>query len=200
MKTCWDKELDECSLLPGSFTYEKYFAGRYLGELARRVLVGVLEGLDKTVPPSLSSPDSLTTAQLSEIVASSLPGGQKALVLENLDEEVGAILIHICLVLSERAALMVAVPMAAFLNRMARPSTTIAVTGSLYMLHPTLASRLDHHTKSLSQHPFCYRFPSVLIKQHQLFHDNFRLCDDGSGKGAGLVAAIATRLHAPETS
>ena len=83
---------------------------------------------------------------------------------------------------------------------MARPSTTIAVTGSLYMLHPTLASRLDHHTKALSQHPFCYRFPSVLIKQHQLFHDNFRLCDDGSGKGAGLVAAIATRLHAPETS
>jgi len=183
LKTCWDKELDESSLLPGSFTYEKYFAGRYLGELARRVLVGVLEGLDRAVPPSLSSPDSLTTAQLSEIVASSLPEGQKALVLENLEEEVGAILIHICLLLSERAALMVAVPMATFLNRMARPSTTIAVTGSLYRLHPTLASRLDHHTKTLSQHPFCYR-----------------LCDDGSGKGAGLVAAIATRLHAAETS
>ena len=163
MKTSWDKELDESSLLPGSFTYEKYFAGRYLGELARRVFVGVLEGLDRAVPVSLSSPDSLTTAQLSEIVASSLPGGQKALVLENLDKDVETILIHICLVLSERAALMVAVPMATFLNRMARPSTTIAVTGSLYRLHPTLASRLDYHTKALSQHPFCYRCPPVLI-------------------------------------
>ena len=153
--------MDESSLLPGSFTYEKYFAGRYLGELARRVLVGVLEGLDRAVPASLSSPDSLTTAQLSEIVATSLPGGQKALVLESLDdEEVGAILIHICLILSERAALMVAVPMATFLNRMGRPSTTIAVTGSLYRLHPTLADRLEHHTKALSRYPFCYRFPA----------------------------------------
>ena len=160
----------------------------------------MLEGLDRPVPPSLSSPDSLTTAQLSEIVASSLPEGQKALVLENLEEEVGAILIHICVLLSERAALMVAVPMATFLNRMARPSTTIAVTGSLYRLHPTLASRLDHHTKTLSQHPFCYRFLALMIKQHQVSPDNFRLCDDGSGKGAGLVAAIATRLHAAETS
>ena len=121
------------------------------------MLVGVLHGLGRDVPPSLSSPDSLTTAQVSEIVASSLAGGQKALVLENLDKEVCAILIHICLLLSERAALMVAVPMATFLNRMARQSTTIAVTGSLYRLHPTLASRLDHYTKILSRHPFCYR-------------------------------------------
>merc|ERR1712192_37001 len=178
-----DKELDESSLLPGSFTYEKYFAGRYLGELARRVLIGVLEGLDRAVPSLLSSPDSLTTAQLSEIVASSLPGGEKDLVLESLDEEVGAILIHICLILSERAALMVAVPMATFLNRMGRPSTTIAVTGSLYRLHPTLADRLEQHTKALSRYPFCYR-----------------MCDDGSGKGAGLVAAIATRLQASESN
>ena len=86
-------------------------------------------------------------------------------MLENLDKDVEAILIHICLILSERAALMVAVPMATFLNRMARPSTTIAVTGSLYRLHPTLASRLDHYTKTLSQHPFCYRFINKMIKR-----------------------------------
>ena len=160
--------MDESSLLPGSFTYEKYFAGRYLGELARRVLIGVLEGLDRSVPDPLSLPDSLTTAQLSEIVASSLPGGQKALVLENLDKEVGAILLHICLILSERAALMVAVPMATFLNRMARTSTTIAVTGSLYRLHPTLADRLDHHTRALSHHPFCYRLSALINKDTKL--------------------------------
>lgn len=183
LKTTWDKELDEASLLPGSFTYEKYFSGRYLGDLARRVLVGVLESLNRDVPTSLSTPDSLTTAQVSEIVASSLPRGQKALVLEDLDKEVGAILSHVCLLLSERAALMVAVPMATFLNRMARPTTTIAVTGSLYRLHPTLATRLEHYTKAMSDHPFSYR-----------------LCDDGSGKGAGLVAAIAKRLLAIQSN
>ena len=158
LKTTWDKELDEASLLPGSFTYEKYFSGRYLGDLARRVLVGVLESLNRDVPTSLSTPDSLTTAQVSEIVASSFSSGQKALVLEDLDTEVGAILSHVCLLLSERAALMVAVPMATFLNRMARPTTTIAVTGSLYRLHPTLATRLEHYTKAMSDHPFSYRF------------------------------------------
>ena len=37
IKTEWDKKLDENSLLPGSFTFEKYFAGKYLGELTRLV-------------------------------------------------------------------------------------------------------------------------------------------------------------------
>ena len=77
---------------------------------------------------------------------------------------------------------------------MARPSTTIAVTGSLYKLHPTLAARLEHHTASLSTHPFTYRWGANIL--FELFIETFsiRLCDDGSGKGAGLVAAIASRL------
>jgi hypothetical protein len=33
----WDGAVDRGSLLPGSFTYEKYFAGKYLGELTRIV-------------------------------------------------------------------------------------------------------------------------------------------------------------------
>ncbi len=33
VKTCVDKEVDEASLLPGSFTYEKYFAGNYCKSL-----------------------------------------------------------------------------------------------------------------------------------------------------------------------
>ena len=35
----WDRDLDKYSLLPASFTYEKYFAGKYLGELARIILL-----------------------------------------------------------------------------------------------------------------------------------------------------------------
>ena len=39
IKTPIDNELDLNSLLPRSFTYEKYFAGKYLGELVRLTLV-----------------------------------------------------------------------------------------------------------------------------------------------------------------
>ena len=77
---------------------------------------------------------------------------------------------------------------------MGRPSTTIAVTGSLYKLHPTLAARLEHHTASLSTFPFTYRWGSTSFCQLLIETFSFRLCDDGSGKGAGLVAAIASRL------
>jgi len=177
IKTEWDRKLDAASLLPGKYTFEKYVTGAFLGDLARRVLLGVLTSMGKTSPPCFSASDSLTTANLSEIVAASLPGGQKSSLLENLEKDVAIILTHICILLSERAALMVAVPMATFLNRMAKPTTTIAVTGSLYKHHPTLSKRLDYHTETMSSHQFA-----------------FRLCDDGSGKGAALVAAIASRL------
>lgn len=80
---------------------------------------------------------------------------------------------------SERAALLVSLTIATFLNRMGRKTeSVVAVTGSLYKHHPTLASRLTHHTARLTPHPFCYK-----------------LSDDGSGKGAGLVAAIARRIN-----
>ena len=166
-----------------------------MGELARGVLLGVLASLGKTAPDSLLLAETFSTANLSEVVLASLPDGPKSPILDALDQVTGAILSHICILLSERAALMVAVPMATFLNRMAKPTTTIAVTGSLYKHHPTLSKRLDYHTRSMSSHQFAYRcvLIEVLILLPQIAT---RLCDDGSGKGAALVAAIASRLAA----
>ena len=160
IKTEWDRELDAASLLPGKYTFEKYVTGAFLGDLARRVLLGVLANLGKPAPSCFSTSDSLSTANLSEIVAASLPGGQKSSMLDVLEKDVAAILTHICILLSERAALMVAVPMSAFLNRMAKPTTTIAVTGSLYKHHPTLSKRLDYHTKTMSSYQFAFRLKS----------------------------------------
>ena len=167
--------------------------GAFLGELARRVLLGVLTSLGKTVPDSLLLADTFSTTNLSEVVLASLPDGPKSPILGCLDQLTGAILSHICILLSERAALMVAVPMATFLNRMAKPTTTIAVTGSLYKHHPTLSKRLDHHTRSMSSHQFAYRciLIEVLILLYRMLV--IRLCDDGSGKGAALVAAVLKR-------
>ena len=118
--------MDAASLLPGKYTFEKYVTGAFLGDLARRVLLGVLTSLGKTIPPCFSASDSLTTANLSEIVAASLPGGEISPLLEKLEKEVAAILTFICILLSERAALMVAVPMATFLNRYLEWCTVVA--------------------------------------------------------------------------
>jgi len=171
VKTEWDRQLDLGSLLPGSFTFEKYFAGKYLGELARIVFTSVMEQIRQRIPESLLVIGSLTTKDVSDILESS---GKQEMVS---DETSHAILKHICGILSERAAILVAFTIATFLNRMSRAHTVIAVTGSLYKLHPCLASRLEEHTRRLTKYNF-----------------TFQLCDDGSGKGAGLVAAIAQRL------
>jgi len=174
IKTEWDKKLDEESLLPGSFTYEKYFAGKYLGELVRLAFMTALERAEQDVPQYLKDKDSFTTSDVSGILSTS----EKPEVAKNLTGTQLATLQYICQLYSERAALLVSLTIATFLNRMARPEeAVVAVTGSLYKHHPLLPQRLDYHTSKLTSFPFSYK-----------------LSDDGSGKGAGLVAAIVSRL------
>ena len=86
IRTQWDKEMDRRSLLPGkylfweiflqtlswiqqgSFTFEKYFSGKYLGELVRLAFVSALEVMGDEVPYQLTGFESLSTADVSEIV------------------------------------------------------------------------------------------------------------------------------------
>jgi len=39
IKTDYDRAVDNTSLLPKSFTFEKYIAGKYLGEIVRVILL-----------------------------------------------------------------------------------------------------------------------------------------------------------------
>ena len=74
---------------------------------------------------------------------------------------------------------LVAIPLSVFINRMdTREHVGIAVTGSLYRYHPQLKNLLETHIRK--------------IVPNRSF--NTFLSDDGSGKGAGLVAAVAARL------
>ena len=139
-----------------------------------------MEQINQPIPESLLVFESITTKDVSDIIRDIDNPTKKtdlAIYKDLPDETSQGILQYICLLLSERAAVLVALTIATFLNRMSRPHTVIAVTGSLYKLHPTLASRLEEHTRRLTKHSF-----------------TFQLCDDGSGKGAGLVAAIAKRM------
>ena len=174
IKTSIDQELDQNSLLPQSFTYEKYFAGKYIGELARLILVKLNLGLKFK---AFEEKDAFTAAMLSHIL-------QEGADLDNilnlqLNEDEKKIVKQVCHILSERCALLVAIPMAVFIERMTRKDHVgIAVTGSLYKLHPTIKTALEKYIGKL-----------VPDRKFHTF-----LSDDGSGKGAGLVAAIAQRI------
>jgi len=85
---------------------------------------------------------------------------------------------YVCSLLTHRATLLVGAVLAALLRRMERPSTSIAVTGSLYKHHPRFKTLLEMYTAAYASG---YKFETFLS-------------DDGSGKGAGLVAAIADRI------
>jgi len=183
IKTDWDRELDGESLLPSSFTYEKYFAGRYLGELTRLVLKSVFTPeLLGDCPPGILQKESIETKDVSDISQDILNDGREKTgelltKLGSSNKDAVSVLQYIVELLVERASILVGVPMASFLDRMDRPSTTIAVTGSLYKYHPSLKSKLECKIGRMTDKPF-----------------KFGLSDDGSGKGAGLVAAIAKRI------
>lgn len=61
---------------------------------------------------------------------------------------------------------------------MNRPETTVAIDGSLFKHHPRLRSSMEKYIAEMA--------PNNKFK--------LMLAEDGSGKGAGLVAAIARRL------
>lgn len=189
IKTDYDRENDANSLIVNSFTFEKYISGKYLGEIVRVVLAKLTkEGLlfigDHT-PGSLLVPGNLTTDLVSDIEQDSLDGGDgntKEILMKFgivPDEEDIKIVQYVCEVVSNRAALLVSICLAVLLKRIDKKSVTIAVDGSLYKHHPRLETWIKQYIPLLApDHKF------------KMIH-----AEDGSGKGAALVAAIAQRLH-----
>ncbi|KAK2715275.1 hypothetical protein QYM36_010053 [Artemia franciscana] len=89
------------------------------------------------------------------------------------------ILQQVCFAVTERAAILLAICLSATLMRVDREECTIAVDGSLYKYHPRLHHLLEHY----------------IIKMTPGKKFSLLLAEDGSGKGAGLIAAIANRLR-----
>lgn len=188
IRTEFDDQVDEVSVIPGSFTFEKYIGGKYLGELVRRVLVRLVkDGLlfSGAITPELSTTWAFTTSMVSHIEQDSLDGLHRNTkdILDgfNLNFNSDDILVvqWVCQIISNRCALLVAVCLASLLDRMEKPVATIAVDGSLYQKHPRVKGLLEKYTTMLA--------PERKRK--------FLLAEDGSGKGAGLVAAIAEKLR-----
>lgn len=192
IKTQWDRAVDDQSLLVHSYTFEKYFAGKYLGDLYREVLLTLAkEGLfcGGTVG-KLDTHGAVTTTNVSHMEEDSFQGTLEKTreIIESLgltcDEDDVRIAQFIAGILSYRGVLLISILTGLLLVRMERPHCTIAVDGSLYRFHP--------------------RFKPLMQKLISQFAPNnpfdLRLAHDGSGKGAALAASIAERLRKKRSS
>uniref|UniRef100_A0A183BRT5 Phosphotransferase n=1 Tax=Globodera pallida TaxID=36090 RepID=A0A183BRT5_GLOPA len=191
--TMYDRKLDKHSINPGRQRFEKTISGMYLGELVRLVLEdltrrGLLLSGDME---RISDPGCFPTKLVSDIVGQTVnednePFGR----IEEKLQEIGisnsspsdcANIAYVCSLVSARAAHFCACGIAALLNRMQRPNVTIGVDGSVYRFHPTFKHLLDAKIQpGGSTVKACF----ILV-----------LSEDGSGRGAAVAAAIASRMN-----
>ncbi|XP_066948630.1 hexokinase-2-like [Macrobrachium rosenbergii] len=187
IRTEWDRAVDAQSLLAHSYTFEKYIAGKYLGDLFRVVLLTLgKEGLfSRGSLGKLETQGSITTKNISDIEGDALKGSasktREMLETIGLEFDQDDILVtqYIAGVLSHRGCVLVSILAGLLLKRMERPHCTVAVDGSLFRCHPRFKPLLE---KLISEAAPGRSF-------------DLRLAHDGSGKGAALIAAIAERLR-----
>ncbi|XP_045522384.1 hexokinase type 2 isoform X1 [Pieris brassicae] len=187
VRTEFDREVDTKSINPGKQIQEKMISGMYMGELVRLALVkytrmGLLFGGRGS--DLLFQRGSFYTKYVSEI-ESDKPGDFSSCmdVLEELGlshatEADMASVRHVCECVSRRAAHLVSAGIATLLNKMNEPRVTVGIDGSVYRFHP--------HFHTL----MCEKIAQLVRPGIQF---DLMLSEDGSGRGAALVAAVACR-------
>ncbi|CAH1797165.1 unnamed protein product [Owenia fusiformis] len=188
IKTEFDIAVDKLSHHVGTNTFEKLFSGMYMGEVARQVLIKLTqEGLilDGRGSPELFTPWSFLTKYISMIESDGSGVFENTMdVMAELDvedfvkEEDLSVIKYVCSCVSLRAATLIAAEIAVLIQHIDQSEVTIAVDGSLYKYHPKLHDLVLDKVHTL--------VPNVKCK--------LILAEDGSGKGAAFVAAVATRL------
>uniref|UniRef100_T1JUB3 Phosphotransferase n=1 Tax=Tetranychus urticae TaxID=32264 RepID=T1JUB3_TETUR len=186
IRTKWDLQVDENSLNPGMQLFEKLISGMYLGEIARLILLH-LHSKDLLcpgvpVPNRLAVKGGFSAKHLSRIASRKEDSIYKVFTkMETADfDSVDVDIVkHVCDLVAERASRLVAAGLALVLKRLGREKTIIGYDGSVMRFHPFFRKRVEQKIKDLCNHKF-----------------DLMLSEDGSGRGAALVAAIACRnLH-----
>ncbi|TFK00029.1 protein FAM171A2 [Platysternon megacephalum] len=193
IRTEFDREIDMGSLNPGKQLFEKMISGMYMGELVRLILVKMAKEellFGGRLTPSLLTTGHFETGYVSAIEKEK-EGLQKAhemLTKLGLDPSAEDCIAtqHICQIVSTRSANLCGATLAAVLRRIKenkgvdRLRSTVGVDGSVYKKHPHFARRLQKTVRKL--------LPDCDIR--------FVRSEDGSGKGAAMVTAVAYRLAA----
>ncbi|KGL84564.1 Putative hexokinase HKDC1, partial [Tinamus guttatus] len=192
IRTEYDKEVDEGSLNPGKQRYEKMTSGMYLGEIVRQILIDLTrQGLlfRGQISESLRKRGIFETKFLSQIESDRLALLQVRRILQQLGLdgtcEDSIVVKEVCGAVSARAARLCGAGLAAIVEKrrqnqgVERLEVTVGVDGTLYKLHPHFSRVLRETVKELA--PQC--------------DVTFMLSEDGSGKGAALITAVAKRLR-----
>ncbi|XP_060106981.1 hexokinase-2 isoform X3 [Heteronotia binoei] len=191
-RTEFDVLVDEHSLNPGKQRFEKMISGMYLGEIVRNILIHFTKrGLlfRGQISERLKTRGIFETKFLSQIESDRLALLQVRSILQHLGLEStcddSIIVKEVCAVIARRAAQLCGAGMAAVVDKIRENrgldflKITVGVDGTLYKLHPHFSSVMHETVKQLS--PKC--------------EVTFLQSEDGSGKGAALITAVACRIR-----
>ncbi|XP_071065037.1 hexokinase-2 isoform X2 [Dasypus novemcinctus] len=192
LRTEFDVAVDELSLNPGRQRFEKMISGMYLGEIVRNILIDFTKrGLlfRGRISERLKTRGIFQTKFLSQIESDCLALLQVRAILQHLGLEStcddSIIVKEVCTVVARRAAQLCGAGMAAVVDKIRENrgldtlKVTVGVDGTLYKLHPHFATIMHDTVKDLA--PKC--------------DVSFLESEDGSGKGAALITAVACRIR-----
>ncbi|NWS54435.1 HXK3 protein, partial [Chunga burmeisteri] len=192
--THFDRLVDEKTINAGKQRFEKLISGTYLGEIVRHILLVLVEKqlLFRGKPcPKLQTRDIFQTKFLSTIEIDGLALQQVQAILQDLELQASfedsALVREVCQTVSLRAAQLCAAGLAAVVEKirenrdLAQLAITVGVDGTLYKMHPRFSQHLQQILRDLA--------PNCTV--------TFLQSENGSGKGAALVAAVACRGAEP---
>jgi hexokinase len=198
--TEFDREVDSNTHNKGRQIFEKLMAGMYLGEIVRLIMRrlftnGLLFHNERV--PKLFDNFSIDTSFLSMIEDCDVDDIVTIQNIIAMTLDIGALrndceIVHqVCKVVSNRSAKLCACAISALALKIGdiEPdqsvqgeglTITCGVDGSVFRKHPTFATELKQNT-------------SDLLKDNNI-RVKYTLSHDGSGKGAALTVAVASRL------
>lgn len=186
VRTKHDREVDEVTHNRCHQLFEKMVAGMYLGELARKIMLeccqaGVLFNGNDSI--QLRTEHSFKTKHISDIESEDRGTYTVCRTIladmgyEKTSDADCENVRYICECVSRRSAHLVATNLACLIDRIGDPYVVVGIDGSVYRLHPHYHNLLTEKIKVLAR-PEC-KF-------------DLMLSEDGSGRGAALVAAVAS--------
>ncbi|KAF4070416.1 hypothetical protein AMELA_G00285290 [Ameiurus melas] len=187
----YDRVVDESSLNPGKQLYEKLISGKYMGELVRLVLMKLVNEdllFNGEASDMLKTRGSFETRFVSQIESDTGDRKQIYNILSSLGvlpSELDCDIVRLaCESVSTRAAQICGAGLAGVINVMRERrcldelKITVGVDGSVYKLHPW----------------FKERFHKVVWDMTPNCDITFIQSEEGSGRGAALISAVASKM------
>ncbi|XP_053480118.1 hexokinase-4 [Ictalurus furcatus] len=189
----YDRVVDEASLNPGKQLYEKLISGKYMGELVRLVLMKLVNEdllFNGEASDMLKTRGSFETRFVSQIESDTGDRKQIYNILSSLGvlpSKLDCDIVRLaCESVSTRAAQICGAGLAGVINVMRERrcldelKITVGVDGSVYKLHPW----------------FKERFHKVVWDMTPNCDITFIQSEEGSGRGAALISAVASKMAA----